>query len=49
LGDWQPPEMVRRYARLSSDRPAEFVERMPGSLRVIAGICAGATIPLRGS
>jgi integrase len=48
LGGWRSQEMVQRYAHLSSDHLAEFVDRMSGSLRVIAGGQAGATIRLRG-
>ncbi len=48
LGGWRSQEMVQRYAHLSSDHLAEFVDRMSGSLRVIQGGQAGATIRLRG-
>lgn len=47
LGGWRSPEMVQRYAHLSSDHLAEYVDRMSGSLRVVAGGQA-ATIWLRG-
>ena len=47
LGGWRSQEMVQRYAHLSSDHLAEYVDRMSGSLRVIAGGQAGATIRLR--
>ena len=48
LGGWECVEMVRKYAHLSSEHLAEFVDRMSGSLRVIQGGQAGATIRLRG-
>ncbi len=48
LGGWRSPEMVQRYAHLSSDHLAEYVDRMSGSLRVVAGKPAVATIWLRG-
>ena len=35
LGGWESVEMVRRYAHLSSDHLAEYVERMSGTLKVV--------------
>ena len=34
LGGWESVEMVRRYAHLSTDHLAEYVERMSGTLKV---------------
>ena len=35
LGGWESVEMVRRYAHLSTDHLAEYVERMSGTLKVV--------------
>ena len=35
LGGWESVEMVRRYAHLSSEHLAEYVDRMSGGLRVV--------------
>ena len=35
LGGWESAEMVRRYAHLSTDHLAEYVERMSGTLKVV--------------
>jgi integrase len=48
LGGWHSSEMVRRYAHLSSDHLAEYVDRMSGGLRVVSGHPADVTIALRG-
>jgi len=44
LGSWESPEMVQRYAHLSTDHLAEYVDRVSG-LRIIGG--TEATIQLR--
>ena len=36
LGGWESVEMVRRYAHLSTDHLAEYVERMSGTLKVVS-------------
>jgi hypothetical protein len=35
LGGWELVEMVRRYAHLSSEHLAEYVDRMCGGLRIV--------------
>ena len=35
LGGWESVEMVRRYAHLSSDHLAEYVDRMSGTLKLV--------------
>ena len=35
LGGWESVEMVRRYAHLSTDHLAEYVDRMSGTLKVV--------------
>jgi integrase len=35
LGGWESVEMVRRYAHLSSDHLAEYVDRVSGGLKVV--------------
>lgn len=35
LGGWESVEMVRRYAHLSSEHLAGYVDRMSGGLRVV--------------
>ncbi len=35
LGGWESVEMVRRYAHLSSDHLAQYVDRMSGTLKVV--------------
>ncbi len=35
LGGWESVEMVRRYAHLSTDHLAEYVDRMSGSLKMV--------------
>ena len=35
LGGWESVEMVRRYAHLSSDHLAEYVDRMSGRLKPV--------------
>ena len=35
LGGWESVEMVRRYAHLSSDHLAAYVDRMSGSLKAV--------------
>ncbi|OFZ96623.1 MAG: hypothetical protein A3H35_07315 [Betaproteobacteria bacterium RIFCSPLOWO2_02_FULL_62_17] len=47
LGGWRSPEMVQRYAHLSSDHLAEYVDRMSGNLRVVGGQTM-ATLGLHG-
>ena len=50
LGGWESVEMVRRYAHLSSDHLAEYVDRMSGTLKLVKEDGAGgkvATIYLR--
>ena len=46
LGGWESAEMVRRYAHLSSEHLAEYVERMSGRLSVVNSEKT-ATIQLR--
>lgn len=46
LGGWESSEMVRRYAHLSSEHLAEYVERMSGRLSVVTNEKV-ATIGLR--
>mgnify|MGYP001566834422 CR=1 FL=1 len=35
LGGWESVEMVRRYAHLSSEHLAKYVDKMSGGLRVV--------------
>ena len=35
LGGWESVEMVRRYAHLSSQHLAQYVDKMPGGLKVV--------------
>ena len=35
LGGWETAEMVRRYAHLSSDHLAQYVDRMSGTLKLV--------------
>jgi integrase len=46
LGGWESVEMVRRYAHLSSDHLAEYVDRLSGGLKVVKDADI-ATIQLR--
>jgi len=46
LGGWECVEMVRKYAHLSSEHLAQYVDRLSG-LKVVAGAGGGATIQLR--
>ena len=47
LGSWRSPEMVRRYAHLSSDHLAEYVDRMSGGVKLVTNNQQLATIQLR--
>lgn len=47
LGSWRSSEMVRRYAHLSVDHLADYVERASGHLRLVADNPSVATIQLR--
>lgn len=47
LGSWRSSEMVRRYAHLSVDHLAEYVDRVSGHLRLVADSPKVATIRLR--
>jgi len=46
LGGWESPQMVRRYAHLSTEHLATYAERMSGGLRAVDG-GSPATIWLR--
>ena len=46
LGGWECVEMVRKYAHLSSEHLAQYVDRLSG-LKVVGGAGGGATIQLR--
>lgn len=43
LGSWETVEMVRKYAHLSSDHLAPYVDRMSGGLQLVGSLHIGAT------
>ncbi len=43
LGSWETVEMVRKYAHLSSDHLAPYVDRMSGDLQLVGSLHIGAT------
>jgi len=48
LGSWRSSEMVRRYAHLSTDHLAVYVDKLSGGLRLVEDDPQLATIRLRG-